>query len=194
MALCMDLGVGMNAIEKEDELILLYGEIETDFASVMETIEQWISHNVFLKQKKMYLLRWQIIKNPTLFQEKRGFFIESESAEKYVKRFTLRTGDKAYFFSVKEVLIKNFNLHSLLENLFHGYLLFVDRNQNIEKVLIEIQTKLQRDIESIRDYVYLSYANSLNNGNSFLLGYKGEDDPVTGDSKLTFSIIGRTND
>lgn len=175
--------------DKDDKLKVSFNELEINNELMAENLIKWLFKKELIRQNNIFLCKWQSIKNPTVFQDKRGYLSDTSLKDKIVKTFSIKLGETTYYFAIFKINQDNFTTDFVLKYCFMGQLFFISKNQQCDIVLEELKNNIQKD-DSLNE--------KLNNNdltNYFdmeccqLLLIEQVDNPITGINIFTYSII-----
>ena len=88
--------------DQKNKFIVSFNELETNNELMIEKVVKWILNTEFFQNNCVFLCKWQSIKEPTRFQDKRGYLVDNKLKDKIIKKFTIKQADITYYFATSE--------------------------------------------------------------------------------------------
>lgn len=175
--------------DKTNELKVTFNELEIDNESIVENFIKWILRKRLFERNGLYLCKWQAIKQPTLFQDKRGYFPDINLKDKLIKKFSIKKEDTTYYFAIFKINAEVFDVGFVLKYCLSGQLFFVDNNEQLDSVFEKLKNAIQRSISTIKNLSTISLLDVFDLEGCKVIKIEQFDNPVTGINIWTFSLL-----
>lgn len=175
--------------ELNEKLIVSFNELEINNDLMIKNFIKWISKKDFFQKSSIYLCRWQSIKNPTRFQELRGYLPDISLKNKIIKKFSIKQVETTYYFAICEINKNDFIFDFVLKHCFIGQLFFINENVDCNIVLNELEHNLNKDDNLIDKLNRKDFTKLLDLSQCKLLQIEQYDNPINGVCEYTFSIV-----
>lgn len=175
--------------EKYNKFIVSFNELEINNELMVGKFIRWILEKDFFQQNCIYLCKWQSIKNPTPFQDKREYQPNDSLQNKLIKKFSIKQAGISIYFSIFKVNVEDFTVDFVLRNCFTGQLFSIKDYQLYDTILDEIEGKLRNDEHLLENLDRNEYLNYFNLNSCQLLNIEQIDNPTLGICSYTFSVI-----